>query len=110
MALDALVDFAKSDSAPLANVRYADLMEDAVATTRSIYDRLGMDAPECLEEDIAGYLQAQRSGRRAAPPRKLETYGYEADRVWADPSVLAYCEHFGVERELARMVDTSTGS
>ena len=40
MVLDALVEFAKSESATVVNVRYADLMDDAVATTRSIYERL----------------------------------------------------------------------
>jgi len=110
VVLDALVEFAKSTPAKVVDVRYADLMRDAVATAHSLYEQLRIDAPDDLEERIAGHLRAQRSGRRAAPPRKLEAYGYDADRVWADPSVLAYCEHFGVERELSRMIDTSTGS
>ena len=110
MVLDALVKFAKSGSARVANVRYADLMEDAVATTRSIYDRLGMDVPEGLDEDIAGYLQAQRNGRRAAPPERLEAFGYRADAVWRDPAVMQYCDLFGVEREVSRVIDTRTGS
>jgi hypothetical protein len=110
MALDALVDFAEAEPAPVVNVRYADLMDDAVATTRSIYERLQMKAPEDLDERIAGYLRAQRSGRRAAPPGQLETYGYQADAVWRDPAVLRYCDLFGVERELSRRVDTRTGS
>jgi hypothetical protein len=110
MVLRALLEFAESESARVVNVRYADLMNDAVATTRSIYERLEMNAPEGLEERIAGYLRKQRSGKRAAPPRSLETFGYQADAVWSDPAVIEYCESFGVERERSRMVDTRTGS
>lgn len=110
MVLDALMKFAKSESAKVVDVRYADLMEDAVATLRSVYDQLQVNAPEDLEERIAGYLRAQRSGRRAAPPRSLEAFGYQADAVWRDPAVIEYCDLFGVERELSRMIDTSTGS
>jgi len=110
MALEALVEFAKTDSTKIVSVRYADLMEDAVATMRSIYDRLQVDAPEGLDERIAAYLRAQRSGGRAAPPRRLESFGYEADAVWQDPSVMAYCDLFGIERELSRLIDTRTRS
>ena len=110
VVLRALLEFAESKSARFVNVRYADLMSDAVATTRSIYERLGMNPPEDLEESIVGYLRKQRSGRRAAPPGSLETFGYQADAVWSDPVVTEYCESFGVGRERSRMVDTRTGS
>jgi hypothetical protein len=109
-ALRALMEFVRAGSAPVVNVRYADLMRDAVATTRSIYERLRMDPPEDLEERIADHLREQRSGRRAAPPRSLETFGYQADAVWSDPVVSEYCESFGVTRERTRMLDTRTGS
>jgi hypothetical protein len=110
LVLEALVEFAKPGSARVVNLRYADLMDDAVATTRSAYDRLQMNAPGDLGERIAGYLRAQRSGRRAAPPRSLETFGYQADAVWRDPAVIRYCDVFGVEPELSRRIDTRTGS
>jgi len=110
MVLRALLDFAESGAARLVNVRYADLMGNAVATTRSVYEGLEMSAPEDLEERIMGYLREQRSGKRAAPPERLETFGYQADAVWSDPTVIEYCESFGVERERSRMVDTRTGS
>jgi len=109
-ALRALVELSRAAPAPVVDVRYADLMGDAVATTRSIYVRLGMHPPEGLEERITDYLREQRSGKRAPPPRELETFGYEADAVWSDPVVNEYCESFGVQRERARLVDTRTRS
>jgi hypothetical protein len=110
LVLNSLVKFAKSEPSRVVNVRYADLMSNAVATTRSTYDCLKMSVPEKCEERIVRYLREQRSGRRAAPPRSLETFGYRADTVWRDPAVTEYCELFGIERELCRMVDTRTES
>jgi hypothetical protein len=110
LVLDALVKFASSETATLVNVRYADLMDDAVSTLRSVYDRLDLKAPDDLGERVTGYLRAQRSGKRVAPPRSLDTFGYQADTVWRDPSVMRYCDLFGVERELSRVIDTNTGS
>jgi hypothetical protein len=104
------VELARAEPERVANVRYADLRSDAVATTHSIYERLGMNPREGLEDRIGGYLRAQRSGRRAAPPRSLETFGYQADSLWTDPAVNEYCDTFGVERERSRLVDTRTGS
>lgn len=108
--LRALEEFAASESDRVVNVRYADLMSNAVETTRSIYERLKMNAPEDLEERVADHLRGQRSGKRAAPPKTLETFGYQTDAVWSDPTVVEYCKTFGVERERSRLVDTRTRS
>ncbi len=110
LVLQALMEFAPPESARVVNVRYADLMADAVATTRSVYEALGMKPPQDLQQRVEGYLEGQRAGKRAAPPRSLETFGYEADTVWNDPTVTEYCEFFGVARERSRMSDTRTGS
>ncbi len=110
LTLRSLVEFVKSEPAKIANVRYADLMSNAVRTTRSIYACLEMKAPEDLEKRITGYLREQRSGKRAAPPKSLETFGYKADIVRKDPAVTEYCKFFGIEQELSRMSDTRTES
>ncbi|MDP6977755.1 MAG: sulfotransferase [Myxococcota bacterium] len=110
LALQAITSFSRSASARIANVRYADLMSDAVATTHAAYETLGIDPPDDLQRRITSYLDKQRSGKRAAPPRVLETFGYEADDVWNDPTVSEYCEAFAVERERSRVSDTRTGS
>lgn len=106
----ALMGFTKAEPTKVASVQYADLMSDAVLATRSAYDSLGIDAPEDLEERILGYLKQQRSGKRAAPPQSYGNFGYNADAVWRDPTVVEYCEFFEVPREQSRLVDTRTGS
>jgi len=108
--LGALIDFARAESARVHNVRYSDLMDNAVSTTGSIYEHLDMPIPEDLEKRILVYLEAQRSGKRAAPPKRLDTCGYDPDAVWADPDVARYCEFFKLEPELVRLTDTRTGT
>ena len=78
-------------------------------STRFAYDYFGMDVPEDLEQRIAGFLEQQRSGKRMAPPKKYDTFGYDAEAVWADPSVADYCKFFGVKQERTRLIDTKTG-
>ncbi len=107
--LSALADLVKAESARVANVRYADLMRDAVSTTGTVYDDLGMDTPPDLEKLVLEYLEKQRGGKRAKPPSKLDTFGYNADSVWRDTAVAEYCEFFGIQPERTRLTDTSSG-
>jgi hypothetical protein len=109
MMFRALVEFKKADPERVANVQYTDLMSDAVMATRSAFDYFAIDYPEDLELRIVGYLERQRSGNRAAPPKKYDNYGYDAEAVWADPSVADYCKFFGVQEERTRLIDTKTG-
>jgi len=104
----ALIEFKKTEPEKVANVQYSDLMSNAVLATRFAYDNVGMDVPEDLGQRIAGFLKQQRNGKREAAPKRYEDFGYDADDVWADPSVAEYCEVFGVQRERSRLVDTRT--
>lgn len=110
MMFRALVEFKKTEPEKVANVQYSDLMSDAILAMRFAYDYVGMDVPEDLEQRVVGFLEQQRSGKRAAAPKRYENFGYDADDVWTDPTVAEYCEVFGVQRERSRLVDTRTGS
>jgi len=105
----ALIDFASAEPERVANVSYSDLMNDAALTVRTAYVKLGFQVPEDIDQRIINYLNQQRSGKRVAPPKKYDAFGYDADAVWADPTVTEYCTVFGVERERTRLVDTKTG-
>jgi hypothetical protein len=109
IVLRALVEFMKGEPERVANIQYTDLMSDAVMATRSAFDYFAIDYPEDLEQRIVGYLERQRSGKRAAPPKKYDNYGYDAEAVWADPSVADYCKFFRVQEERTRLIDTKTG-
>jgi hypothetical protein len=109
MMFRALVEFKKAEPERVANVQYMDLMSDVVMATRSAYKYFAMDVPENLEQRIVAFLKKQRSGKRVAPPRKYDTFGYDTEAVWADPIVSEYCDFFGVKQERSRLIDTKTG-
>ncbi|MBT7891009.1 MAG: sulfotransferase [Deltaproteobacteria bacterium] len=110
LILRALLDLAKAESPRVANVRYADLMRDAVLTAGTVYQDLGLEPPVDFERRVLDYLEDQRSGKRAKPPKKLDSFGYSADSVWNDKVVAEYCEFFGLQREQTRLTDTRSGS
>ncbi|MGD8765643.1 MAG: sulfotransferase, partial [Desulfobacteraceae bacterium] len=105
----ALVKFMKAEPQRVANVQYLDLMSDAVAATRSAFNYFAMDLSENFEQGIRAFLEQQRSGKRVAPPKKYDNFGYDAEAVWANPSVADYCKFFGVKQERTRLIDTKTG-
>ena len=109
MMFSALVKFMKAEPERVANVQYMDLMRDAIMTTRSSFDYFSIGIPEGLEQGIVAFLEQQRSGKRVAPPKKYDTFGYDAETVWADPSVADYCKFYGVQPERTRLIDTKTG-
>ena len=108
MMLHALVEFKKAEPEKVADVRYTDLMSDAVLATRFAYNYFAIDVPEDLEQRIVTFLNQQRGGKRVAPPKNYENFGYDAEAVWADPIVSEYCEFFGVKQERSRLIDTKT--
>lgn len=110
MTLKALIEISKNEQSRVKNVLYSELMGDAVETVRSLYEFCNMAVPDDVEHRVLDYLEAQRKGKRAAPPKKLDSFGYDSDDVWRDPIVSEYCRYFGVEREKARLTDTRTGS
>ena len=109
LAFRALVEFKEAESEKVADVRYSDLMNDAVSATRFAYDYFGIDVSKNLEQRIGSFLKQQRGGKRMAPPKKYANFGYDAEAVWADPTVAEYCELFGVKQERLRLIDTKTG-
>ncbi len=109
MIFSALSDLAQGQPTKVANVRYADLMNDALSTTTAVYKKLGMNAPTDLDNRVMDFLKEQRAGKRAKPPRKLDTFGYRAEEVWSDDIVAGYCAFFGIQQEPIRLTDTKSG-
>lgn len=87
-----------------ANVLYADLMADPVATTAGVLSLVGQEVPDDWERRVRGLLEWQRSGGRAAPPA---SYDIELTReqVWKREEMLAYTQAFGVQAEHDRVTD-----
>ena len=84
-------------------------MNDAILSVCSAYKKLAFTVPEDFDQQILNYLDEQRRGNRAQPPKGYKTFGHTTEAVWADPTVLEYCQYFGVKPETNRLVDTKTG-
>jgi len=86
----------------VAHVAYPELVRDPIPVVESVYERLGVDAPNDLASSVGGY-QAASAGKRAAPPKELPTFGLDHVAFLARPVVESYCTRFGVEPEAARL-------
>lgn len=106
--LRTMIGYADDPPAPMAHVRYADLVADPTGAAMRALTQL--DAPDdpALAASIDAYLNAQRAGRRKNPPASLPTFGLDQDEMWADPTVQRYAETFGVAPERERVVDVSS--
>ena len=100
--LTQLVAFDQEASDTVAHVAYPALVREPATVVQSIYARLGFEAPKDLAFRVGAY-QAATSGKRAAPPIDLPTYGLDHDAFLARPVVESYCTRFGVAPEMARL-------
>jgi hypothetical protein len=71
-----------------------------------VFSSVGIPTSEELFTGVERFLDAQRSGGRAAPPRKLASMGYDHDVVLADCVIRDYCQAFGIEPERSRLTGT----
>ena len=99
-----------SDSAPerVTHVAYPALVKDPRGTAPRVLSTLGLPVDQNLARRIDTFLDAQRTGGRAAPPSELATMGYTHDDVLSDPTTSDYCRTFGIEPERSRLTGTQT--
>jgi hypothetical protein len=88
---------------PLASVAYPELVAKPEAVVAQIYDRHGLAMPAQLPSAIEKYVRAQKAGRRAKPAKEFASFGIDADELFADPAVAAYCDRFQAARERVRI-------
>jgi hypothetical protein len=63
-----------------------------------------------LPAKVRDHLERQRAGERAAPPAALDPMGHDRAVIWADPVISSYCQRFGIEPELRRLVGAAPTS
>jgi hypothetical protein len=105
--LEAIAEFTTAAPHRVTHVPYPDLVGDPAGTTASIFGAVARPTAD-LDVAIDGFLAAQRSGRRAAPPPELESMGYTREEVWADPRIRSYCDRFAIEHEFDRLTGAAT--
>lgn len=101
--LTALAAFTDTARPTPVHVPYPALAHDSANTAADVFEQLGIDVAAPDAAAIEAFLEAQRAGRRAAPPAELPTMGYDHDDVLSSPAIRAYCERFGVEPEHRRL-------
>jgi hypothetical protein len=97
-----LCEFADTNGGTRADVAYPALVSDPVTTVRRIYDALHFDWPDGFDAQIASFLSAQASGKRAKPPAELPTFGLDHRAFLERPAIAAYCRRFDIIAETTR--------
>jgi len=105
--LTALSSFTAAAPRRVTHVPYPELVNDPPDTVQRALSGLGVPGDAELCGQIQVFLEAQRSGARAAPPSELPTMGYTHADVLSDPVVADYCATFDIEPEHARLTGTS---
>jgi len=105
--LAALSSFTSDAPDRAIHAAYPTLVGDPAGTVRRIFDQLGIEPGTSLDADIDQFLEQQRAGKRAAPPRQLPTHGYEHDDVREMPVIAGYCKRFDIAPERTRLTNAS---
>ncbi len=104
--LTALSSFTAAEPNRVTHVPYPELVGQPDDTVQRALSTLDVPHDPELSGTIQGFLDAQRSGARAAPPSELPTMGYTHDDVLSDPVIADYCRTFTIEPERSRLTGT----
>jgi hypothetical protein len=94
----------------ITHIPYPSLAASPRATVTSLAAELGLPEDAGFGGAIDAFIDHQRSGRRAAPPKRLDTMGVERDDLMSVPAVAAYCERFAVAPEERRLTGAAPAS
>lgn len=104
--LAAVAAFSRASPERVTHVAYPRLVNDPTNTVRHVFSAVDILTNEELFTRVERFLDAQRSGGRAAPPRELPAMGYVHDVVLSDGGISDYCHAFGIEPEHSRLTGT----
>lgn len=100
---EALVNMSQSRPELVTHVRYADLMARPAATVGAVEERLDLPGRGAAAQRVAGLLERQRRGGRAAPPAAYEDFGATPARIRGEPAFARYISTFDVPAEQERL-------
>jgi hypothetical protein len=101
--LQSLLDFNTASPELMSTICYPALVANPAATAAAAYSELELPVDDEFASRVATLLDAQRSGARVAPPAALPDPGLTHDEVLQRPTVVAFCDRFGVEPEHTRL-------
>ena len=98
-----------ADRAPV-HVAYPALATDPSRVTANVFAELGLNADPALAAKIDGFIDAQRSGARLAPPSSLPKMTLTRDTIVGNPTIAEYCRLHGIEPETNRLTGAHSGT
>lgn len=101
--LAAIARFGDDRPDRITHVPYPELARRPRATALELADVLAVPADPDFGSALDAFIDAQRAGRRVAPPERLDTFGPDRDAIWSDPDIASYCARFGIEPEHRRL-------
>lgn len=108
--LAAIQAFGEKHPGRVTHVPYPDLVSEPTDVVEALIASIGLPKDPGLAGRIEGFLAAQRAGRRAAPPTRLDTLGHDHDTVLGQADIAQYCKRFGITPERQRMTGSAPGS
>lgn len=91
-----------ADDKNVTHVAYPNLVRDPIETVRSICRGTDMSLPFDINTRLETFINEQKAGRRAKPPRNIPTFGLDQDEFLSRPIIAEYCRLYGVEPERKR--------
>ena len=85
------------DDSRFLDVHHRQLVSDPMGTVRGVYEVLELDLEPSVEQTIADWQQANRSGAHGTHHYPAEQFGLSADQIRSDYDF--YIQHFDVEVE-----------
>jgi Sulfotransferase family len=107
-SLTSIADFTTVAPSRATHVSYPELVRAPVDVVLRALSAHAVD--DDLPAKVRNFLERQQSGERAAPPAALDPMGHDRAVIWADPVIRSYCQRFGIEPEVTRLVGAAPPS
>lgn len=86
----------------LTNIAYPNLVQNPIESVKSIYKDNGKALPFDMASRLETFINEQKAGKRAKPPKDMPSFGLNQDEFLSRPSISEYCKTFAVETERKR--------
>lgn len=87
----------------ISHVAYPVLASSPLAAVTTLLREVGLPVDSTYERAVDAFIDAQRAGKRSAPPTQLDSMGLERDALMARREVADYCERFAIAPEEQRL-------
>jgi hypothetical protein len=87
----------------MTHVAYPLLASNPREAVIRLLDEVGLPVGPEFGDAVDAFIDAQRAGKRSAPPKQLDAMGPERDELMAASDIAAYCQRFAIAPEVQRL-------